>query len=103
MIQTTLSDEHLHTLLELLHGAADKWEEIATFLKVRRGSIAVVKAEPTNAEKKLFDIIKRWLNETNPIPTAANLVDALRHPLVGENVIARKIEREFYPQSSSKY
>ena len=102
MIQTTLSDEHLPILLKLLHGAADKWEMIATFLQMRRGSIAVVKAEQTDAEKKLFDIIRRWLNETNPIPTAANLVDALRHPLIGENVIARKIEEEFYPQSSSK-
>ena len=73
MIQTTLSDEHLHTLLELLHGAANKWEEIATFLKVRPGSVAVIKAEQTNAEKKLFDMIKRWLNETNPAPTVQRI------------------------------
>ena len=70
---------------------------------MRQGLIAAIKIEQTNVEKKLFDIIKRWLNETNPAPTAANLVDALRHPIVGENLIARKIEKEFYPQSSSKF
>ena len=70
---------------------------------MRPGSIAVVKAEQTNAEKKLFDIIKRWLNETSPAPTVASLVDALRHPIVGENQIARLIEELFYPQSSSKF
>ena len=99
---TKLSDEHLPMLLNLLHSVAGKWEMIATFLKMRPGSIAVIKAEQTNAEKKLFDIMKRWLNETNPAPTVLDLVDVLRTPFIGENQIARNIEKEFYPQSSSK-
>ena len=102
LIQTVLSDEDLPTLLNLLHCVADKWEEIATFLKMRPGSIAVVRADPTNVEKKLFNIMRRWLNETNPAPSVMDLVDALKNPYIGENQLALKIEREFYPQSSSK-
>ena len=97
-----LSEGDLPTLLNLLHDVADKWEEIATFLKMRKGSIAIVRADPTNAEKKLFDIIRRWLNETNPAPSKADLIDVLRDPFIGENQLAQKIETEFYPQSSSK-
>ena len=102
LIQTVLSVEDLPTLLTLLHGVVDKWEEIATFLKMRPGSIAVVKADPTNAEKKLFHIMKRWLNETSPAPSVMDLIDILRNPFIGEKQLALKIEREFFPQSSSK-
>ena len=97
-----LSDDHLPKLLNLLRDVAHKWEEIATFLNVRKGAICVVGAEQTNAEKKLFDIMKRWLNETSPPPTVMALVDALREPFIDEKKIALDIERTFYPQSSSK-
>ena len=97
-----LTDEHLPILLDLLHGAADKWEMIATFLNMRSGSIVVVNAEQGNAEKKLFNIMKRWLHETSPAPTVMALVDVLRTEFIKENQIALKIERKFYPQSCSK-
>ena len=99
--QTLLSDEHLPTLLQHLHGAANKWEEIATFLKLGRGSIAVIREERTDVAKKLFDAITRWLNKTTA-PTVAELVEVLKHPIIGEARIAQKVEREFYSQSSSE-
>ena len=102
LIQTVLSEDDLPTLLNLLHGVADKWEQIATFLKMRKGSIAIVRADPGSVEKKLFDIMKRWLSEMNPAPSIADLIDVLRSPFIGKNQLALKIEREFYPQSSSK-
>ena len=103
LIQTVLSEDDLPTLLNLLHGVADKWEEIATFLKMRKGSIIAVREAPTNVEKKLFNIMRRWLSETAPAPSIADLVDVLRDPFIGENHLALKIEREFYPQSASKH
>ena len=102
MIQTILSEDDLPALLNLLHGVADKWEEIATFLKMRPGSIAVVRADQTNVQKKLFNIMRRWLSETDPAPSIADLIDVLRNPFIGENQLALEIERQFYPQSSSK-
>ena len=101
LIQTVLSEDDLPTLLNLLslHGVADKWEEIATFLKVGKRSIAVVRADPTNVEKKLFNIMRRWLSAA---PSIADLIDVLRNPFIGENQLALEIERQFYPQSSSK-
>jgi hypothetical protein len=103
LIQTVLSEDDLPTLLTLLHGVADKWEQIATFLKMRKGSIAIVRADPPNVEMKLFNIMRRWLSETDPAPSIADLIDVLRNPYIGENQLALKIEREFYPQSSSKH
>ena len=104
LIQTVLSVDDLPTLLGLLHDVADKWELIATFLKMRPGSIAIVRAEQTTVEIKLYNIMRRWLlSETDPAPSIADLIDVLRHPYIGENRLALKIEREFYPQSASKH
>ena len=103
LIQTVLSEDDLPTLLGLLRDVADKWELIATFLKMRKGSIAIVRAEQTTVEIKLFNIMRRWLSETDPAPSITDLIDVLRNPYIGENQLALKIEREFYPQSASKH
>lgn len=97
-----LSEDDLPTLLSLLHCVADKWEEIATFLKMRQASIMIVRAEQPTVEKKLFHIMTRWLKETDPAPSIADLIDVLRNPFIGENHVALQVERKFYPQSSSK-
>ena len=101
LIQTVLAEDDLPALLNLLHGVADKWEEIATFLKMRKGSIIAVREAPMNVEKKLFNIMRRWLSETAPAPSIADLIDVLRNRFIGENQLALEIERQFYPQSSS--
>ena len=102
VIPEVLSEEHLPDLLDLLCDVAHKWEEIATYLSLRPGVIAVIKDENTNAQKKLLEVIRRWLNRTSPAPTALALIDVLRKRFIGEKKVALEIERTFYPQSSSK-
>lgn len=82
-------------LLDVLCDIADRWEEVARFLNVRPGSIAVVRSQNTDARNKLFEIMKRWLNETHPQPTVKDLVDALRRPFISEHRIADAIEKKF--------
>ena len=92
----TLSPDDLPKLLNELSDIADKWEEVATYLNMRN-SIVDVSSMPIDVRKKLFEIMKRWLNETHPAPTVNALVAALRAPFIGENWIANKIEAAFTP------
>ena len=92
----TLSEEYLSDLLNLLGSAADKWEIIATYLpNLSQQSISVVKAKPSEADVKLFEIMMKWLNETHPQPTVKDLVDALRSPFLRQHKIASEIEKKF--------
>ena len=91
----TLSEEHLKIILNELCCIAHRWEEIATYLpNMNKKSISVVKAKQSEADNKLFDIMKRWLNEAYPHPTAKDLVDALRSPFLSEHTIASEIEKK---------
>lgn len=100
-----LSYEDLPRLLNLLSDVVDKWEIIATFLpNMRKRSIAVVREMQADADIKFFEIMKRWLNETNPAPTVKDLVDTLKESYLSEHATARAIEKEFqHHKSSSKY
>lgn len=83
-------------LLDLLCGVAHKWEEIAAYLpNLKQKSLSVVKAQQGEVDKKLFEIIKRWLNETHPPPTLKDLVEALRSDFISENRIADEVEKKF--------
>ena len=99
-----LSCDDLPLLLDLMCDATDRWEEIATYLpNMRKGSIAVVRALPADADKKLFEIMKRWLDQASPAPTVKDLTDTLRRSFLKENRIARDIENAFLPESPSKW
>ena len=90
----TLSEEHLKVILNVLCRIAHRWEEIATYLNMSEASISIVKAKQCEADKKLFDIMKRWLSETIPQPTVEGLVGALRSSFLNEHSIASEIEEK---------
>ena len=96
MAYRKLSYEDLKSLLNLLSGVVHKWEILATYLpNMRERSIGVVRAMPVEADVKLFEIMKRWLNEADPAPTVKDLTDALRKNYLSEHRAARAIEKEF--------
>ena len=98
MTTIMLTEDDLTTILDLLDDVPHKWEEIATYLKLRPGTIAVIK-ESGDARKKLLGVIRRWLTITKPPPTVTALVEALRKPFIGEEKVAQDIEKHFYLSS----
>ena len=92
----SLSEEDLPELLDLLSNVVHKWEEIAVYLQLRPGIIAMIREQETSTEKKLMEIVRRWLNRVSPAPTAKDLVEVLRRRFIGEEKTALEIEKNFY-------
>ena len=100
-----LSEEDLPKLVELLYDAAHKWERIATFLHFESGTIASIKSKQLGTDEavdKLMELMKKWLNRTNPPPTVSALIDVLKSRVIGEEKLAQMVECSFTMQSSSK-
>lgn len=91
-----LTEDDLPTLLDLLHEVAHKWEEIATFLKLHQGAIRAIKCKEDEPQKKLMEIVRKWLTRANPAPTVMNLVYTLRRPFIDEQKLALEVEKHFY-------
>ena len=104
-LEIKLSLDDLPLLLDRLLPLVGKWEEFARFLPKFKNSVASienVKAGNKDACGKLFDIMNRWLNEATPEPTVMDLLKALRADFIGENKVARDIEKEFNKRLTSK-
>lgn len=103
MTYRKLSYEDLKSLLNLMSRLVDKWEILAVHLpNMTEKSIGIVRAMPGDADVKLFEIMKRWLNEAHPAPTVKDLTDALKSDFLSEHRVARAIEEEFRHKLSSK-
>lgn len=53
-----------------------------------------------DAQGLLFQVIEEFVDQKEPKPTWKNIVEALRHPLMRENNLAREIEEKYCPSAS---
>ena len=91
-------ETYLHEILSLLLPAASKWESIGIALEFSTGDLNNIKGNFTLAfegpEAYLRVLIQQWLKWTPPnhnFPTLESLYNALKTPIVNEQVLAKKL------------
>ena len=77
---------------KLLFDARNKWEEIGEELGLRREDLRHISGNDDN--KKLGEMLEKWLQRSQLNPTWQNLANALRQPQVDRGDIADKIVKE---------
>ena len=72
----SLETEGLSTL-KILVSEASKWELIGVLLGIDDGTLKTIEADNSDSNKGLLEMVRIWLNTTDPPPTWKDHADAL--------------------------
>ena len=79
---------------------ATEWVLLGTCLGVPQADIKEIEQLHLPAKQALLKLISRWLDTTDHTVTWADIVDALRKPLLKEERVAQRIEDDVSNRSS---
>ena len=97
------SPPNLPTLLRILLPVSSKWVNIGTMLTLSDGCLTAIKTRCGDASDNcLREMLKEWLQQTNPPPTKSALVNAVKvyNPSLAEEISALACENS--PRVSEK-
>ena len=92
--------EDLPVLMTKIKDVAGQWNTLGVQLQFSPGTLdgfaPVVHASPIQA---LQELLRRWLERTNPPPTLKALAEAIGCPVIGNELLARTLlkEKEDFP------
>ena len=92
-----LSDADELKVVEELVTAQHKSHFLGLALKVRGDELQAIEQKYTDAKERLDAIIRKFLAQSDPLPTWRVIADALRNPLVDMSRLALTIERKYCP------
>lgn len=79
---------------------ASKWQLIGTCLEVEQSEITEIENHNLSPKEALRKLLSRWLDTTNHTVTWADIVAALRQPILKEKRVAQQIEDDVRNRSS---
>ncbi len=85
----------LDVLTELFDIRAD-WDTVGLALKLTDGALRAISAQHKDPKDCLRDMLRVWLNTSDA--SWSSLVQALRHPVVGQGNLAAELERKYLTQ-----
>ncbi len=85
----------LDVLTELFGIRAD-WDTVGLALKLTDGALRAIGAQYKDPKDCLRDMLRDWLNTSDA--SWSSLVQALRHPVVGQGNLAAELERKYLTQ-----
>ncbi len=91
----------LDVLTELYDVRAD-WVNIGLALKLTPGTLRAMKGPYKEPKDCLRDMLTEWLTTCMPDASWSSLVNALRHPIVGQGNFAAALERKYFTQKRSE-
>ena len=89
-------------LLRLLHDVRSKWYNIGIELDISTGTLDAIKAQNSDCDGYLREMIKHWLSMKSHKATFDDIVEALSSELVGEMALAENTRSLQLTLTSSK-
>ena len=84
----------LKAAINALHSVCDKWYTIGVQLEVPTFELRNIVKKSGHLMDQLCDTLDYWMNNDSS-PSWKHLVDALKAPSVGENQLAKEIEKKY--------
>ena len=93
--------DDLGTLVDELHDARTKWYYVGLRLKVSVSKLEAIKGEHDDLADRLLEMLMEALKRVEPLLTWRAVVEALRSPTVGLQLLAKKIEAKYCPPAQA--
>ena len=74
-----------------------KSELFGRVLKLPPSTVESIHQPHRDPQKCLFAVIDELVKQVEPLPTWRVILEALRHPLIGQRCLAQEIERKYCP------
>ena len=92
--RASLEPSFISLLRELSDAVSSDWEDIGLLLKLTRGSLRVIKVDFPNDAKKCFrEMIKLWLDQIDPPPSWAAIIEAIN--ILGYEPLVEDLRKKF--------
>ena len=89
----------LKDLVEELHFVVTKWHPIGIKLEVPTSFLKIIARKHKDDSQQAFtELMTEWMEQTDPEPSWAGIVEALRSRSVGEGRLADCVERNMNRQ-----
>ena len=86
----------LRDLLDALqHKVAHKWKTLGVFLKIPSGRLDNIEAKHHDPEDCLREMLKVWLNQVDPPPTWASIINALDSDSLKEQRLVKELREKY--------
>lgn len=90
-----LSIEDLATVLEAIWDIRNQWYNLGLLLRIPASELDSIDKDNANIGDCARSTLKFWLQNAER-PTWAALVNALQSPIVGQFVVADRIQKQYY-------
>ena len=77
-------------MYKILVSEASKWELIGVLLGIDDGTLKTIEANNSDSNKRLLEMVRIWLNTTDPPPTwkdLADTVEKLGNPKLSKEIL----------------
>ena len=82
-------------IVDRLYEVQAKWYMLGRILKINRGRLDGIRERFTDPEECLFNVIDEFVKQVEPRPTWRVISGALKHTLIREDWLARRIEHDY--------
>ena len=84
----------LKILLRELRVKAADWEDIGIELEIEDGTLKQIKLDnPGDSKCCLRELLRKWLNQADPLPSWASIIEAVDG--IGDESLARRLKEEY--------
>ena len=76
-----------------------KSDKFGRVLKLPKATVDCIYQQYSDPQDRLFAVLDEFVKQVEPPPTWRVIVEALRHPLIGQHRLAQEIESKYCPRS----
>ena len=92
-----LSQDDVSDVVRDIHEVQTKSEEFGRVLKIPKPTVDAIHQQYSDPKLRLLHVLDEFVKQVEPTPTWRVIVEALRHPLIGQHRLAQEIESKYCP------
>ena len=98
-----LNQEDVPKVVCEILGVQTKSKTFGRVLRLPKVTVNSIHLHQSDPQECLFDVLDEFVKQVEPPPTWRVILEALRHPLIGQHHLAQEIESKYCPRPPTDY
>ena len=92
-----LSQDDVPDVVREIFDVRTKSDKFGRVLKLPKATVDCIYQQYSDPQDRLFAVLDEFVKQVEPPPTWRVIVEALRHPMIGQHRLAQEIETKYCP------
>ena len=93
-----LSQDDVPDVVREIFDVRTKSDKFGRVLKLPKATVDCIYQQNSDPQDRLFAVLDEFVKQVEPPPTWRVIVEALRHPMIGQHRLAQEIETKYCPR-----